>query len=190
MAEQVRLGIIGTSQYTDSMLLGALSAHPRAAMVALCGRNRERAQEVAGKYGIAEVFTDYREMYERAGLDAVIVSSPDDLHYAMTMDALDAGLHVLCEKPMALTLADAQAMLARAEAAGVKHMVNFSWRTIPAYRYMRELIGEGYIGRPYQCALSFVMGLGRGGQYMWRFDRQRANGVLGDSGSHLADLAR
>ena len=117
MADQVRLGVIGTSWYTDAVLLTVLSAHPGATVAALCGRNRERAEEMAGKHGVPAVFADYREMYERAGLDAVVVASPDDLHFAMTMDALDAGLHVLCEKPMALTLADARAMLARAEAA-------------------------------------------------------------------------
>jgi predicted dehydrogenase len=145
---------------------------------------------MAAKYGVPTVFADYREMYARAGLDGVVVSSPDDLHYPMTMDALDAGLHVLCEKPMALTLDDARAMLARAQNAGVKHMVNFTWRAVPAYQYMKELIGEGYIGRPYQCALSFVAGFGRSGQYGWRFDRRRANGILGDFGAHMADLAR
>src|SRR5437763_11417497 len=91
---------------------------------------------------------------------------------------------------MALTLADAQAMLARAEAARVKHMVNFTWRSVPAYQYMKELIGEGYLGRPYQCALSFVADYGRDGEYAWRFDRRRAHGILGDLGSHMADLAR
>jgi predicted dehydrogenase len=190
MAEPVRLGIVGTSWYADLTLLPALSAHPRAALVALCGRNRERAEEMAGKYGVPAVFADYRELYARAGLDAVVVASPDDLHCAMTLDALDAGLHVLCEKPMALTLADARAMLAKAEAARVKHMTNFTWRTVPAYQYMKELIGQGYLGRPYQGALSFVAGFGRDGEYAWRFDRRRANGILGDSGSHMADLAR
>jgi predicted dehydrogenase len=189
MADQVRLGVIGTSPYTEGFLLAPLVAHPRADVVALCGRNRERAGTVAGKHGIPAVFTDYREMYARAGLDAVVVASPDDLHRAMTMEALDAGLHVLCEKPMALTLADARTMAARAEATHLKHMVNFSWRTIPEYRYMKELIDEGYIGRPYQCALTFVMSFGRAGDYLWRFDRRRSNGVLGDSASHMGDLA-
>jgi predicted dehydrogenase len=61
-------------------------------VVALCGRNRGHAEEVAGKHGIPAVFNDYREMYERAGLDTVAAISPDDLHRAMTMEALDAGL--------------------------------------------------------------------------------------------------
>jgi predicted dehydrogenase len=189
MREQVRLGIIGTSWWSDLAILPALSAHPQAAVVALCGRNRERAEELAGRYGVSAVCTDYREMYKLAGLDGVVVASPDDLHYPMTMDALAAGLHVLCEKPMALTLADAQAMLARAEAAQVRHMVHFTWRALPTLQYMKELIEEGYLGQPYQCTFSFIGDYGRSGEYAWRFDQRRANGILGDLGAHMADFA-
>lgn len=188
--EQVRVGIVGTSGWAQMLVLPAFSAHPRARVAAICGRDRGRAEEAARKFDVPAVYTDYREMYERAGLDAVVVSSPDDLHYPMTMAALAAGLHVLCEKPMALTAADARAMLARAAEAGVKHMVNFTWRTTPTYQYMRELIAEGYLGLPYQCAFRFDAGFGRQGDYRWRFDRRRANGALGGSGSHMADLAR
>jgi predicted dehydrogenase len=81
---------------------------------------------MAAKYEISAVYTDYRAMIQAGGLDAVVVSTPDDLHYPMTMRALDAGLHVLCEKPMALTLVQAQEMYECAEAAGVKHMVCFT----------------------------------------------------------------
>jgi predicted dehydrogenase len=167
-----------------------LSTYAPAAVVALCGRNRERAAALAGKYGVPAVYTDYRAMYERARLDGVVVASPEDLHYVMTMDALDHRLHVLCEKPMARTLSDAQAMLARAEEVGVTHMVNLAWRTWPAYHYMKELIDDGYLGQPYQCALSFLMAYGRDGAYSWGFDQRRANGVLGNLVPHMADLAR
>jgi predicted dehydrogenase len=189
MAEQVRLGIIGTGYLAEAALLPAYTTSAPAAVVALCGRNRERAEELAVKYGVPAVFTDYREMYERAGLDGVVVASPDDLHYAMTMDALDRDLHVLCEKPMARTLADAQDMLAKAQKTGVTHMVNFALRAAPAYRYMKELIDEGYLGQPYQCVFSFQADYGRSGEYNWRWDQSRANGILGDLGSHMADLA-
>jgi predicted dehydrogenase len=189
MAEQVRLGIVGTSYVAEVGLLPAFGTSAPAAVVALCGRNRERAEELAGKYGVPAVFTDYRAMYERAGLDGVVVATPDDLHHPMTMDALDRGLHVLCEKPLARTLADAQAMLAKAEEVGVTHMVDFSWRAVPTYRYMKELIDEGYLGQPYQCVFSFQADYARSGEYSWRWDQRRANGILGDHGSHMADLA-
>jgi predicted dehydrogenase len=190
MVEQVRLGIIGTGWWADGVLLPAFTTYAPATVVALCGRNRERAAEMAAKYDVPAVFTDYREMYERAGMDGVVVAVPDDLHFPMTMDALERGLHVLCEKPLALTLTDARAMLAKAEDAGVKHMVNLAWRTWPAYQYVKELIDAGYLGQPYQCAFSFIMEYGRDGTFSWGFDQRRSIGVLGNLVPHLADLAR
>jgi predicted dehydrogenase len=190
MANQVRIGVINTSWWADLMYLPALKSHPQAEIAAICGRNRDRAEEMARKYGIPQIFTDYREMVERGKLHALIVAAPDDLHYPMTMDALDAGLHVLCEKPLSLKAAHAREMAEKAEAAGVKHMVYFTWRWLPHYQYLRELIDNGYIGQCYHCQIRYVAGYGRAAQYGWRFDRQRSNGILGDLGSHMIDLAR
>jgi predicted dehydrogenase len=190
MAQTVRLGVIGTSWWMDMSHLPTLRADSRVEMVAICGRNAERAGEMASKYAIPAVFTDYRDMIASAGLDAIVVGAPDDLHCAMTMAALDAGLHVLCEKPLALNANDAKAMYDRAEAKGVRHMTYFTWRWMPHHRYMRELIEQGVLGRPYYCEFAFVMGGGRNPAYQWRLDRTRANGVLGDLGSHMFDLAR
>ncbi len=134
MKDRVRVGVIGTSWYADFMHLAALKSHPNAHIAAICGRNRERAEELARKHDIPRAFTDYRAMIDQAGLDAVVVCTPDDLHYPMTMAALDAGLHVLCEKPLALTLTQARAMLAKAESAGVRHMTYFTHRWEPHNR--------------------------------------------------------
>lgn len=144
--------------------------HPGAALTAICGRNRDRAEAMAQKYAITQVFTDYRAMLEDGNLHALVVVTPDDLHYAITRQALAADLHVLCEKPLALTAGQARSMYEKAEAGGRKHMVLFTYRWLPHYRY--------------------VAGYGRAAQYRWRFDRQRSNGSLGDLGSHMIDLAR
>jgi predicted dehydrogenase len=190
MAEQVRVGLVGTSWWADLMFLPSLKSHPKAEVVAICGRNRSRAQELAQKYGIRRVFTDYQEMIEQGNLQALVVAAPDDLHYPITMTALEAGLHVLCEKPLALNASHAKAMYEKAEAVGVKHMVLFTWRWLPHFRYLRRLIDEGYIERCFHCHLNFLGSYGRAGHYMWRFDGQRANGILADLGSHMIDFAR
>lgn len=190
MSETVRVGVVGTSWWADEFHLTTLKSHPRAEIAAICGRNRGRAEEMAKKYNIPRIFTDYREMIEKGNLDALVVSTPDDLHYAMTMDALDAGLHVLCEKPMAPNAGQAKEMYERAEAVGVKHMVLFTYRWVPHHQYLKTLIDNGYLGRLFQCQLRFLGGYGRDGQYGWRFDRQRANGIWGDLGSHMTDFAR
>jgi len=170
--------------------LPTLKRHPGAALTAICGRNRDRAEAMAHKYAIPHVFTDYRAMIEEGNLHALVVVTPDDLHFAITMHALDANLHVLCEKPLALTAGQARSMYEKAEAGRRKHMVLFTYRWLPQYRYARQLIDAGYIGRCFHCQIRYVAGYGRAGQYGWRFDRQRSNGILGDLGSHMIDLAR
>ena len=190
MAERVRVGVIGTSWWADTVHLPSLRSHPRAQLAAICGRNPDRAQEIAHKYGIPAVYTDYREMIVRADLDALVIVTPDDQHHAMAMAALDKGLHVLCEKPLALDAGQAREMLARAEAAGVVHMTFFTYRWMPFYRYLRQLVQEEYVGRCFHCHLRFLSGFGRGGRYGWRYDGGRANGILGDLGSHMIDMAR
>jgi predicted dehydrogenase len=188
MPEAVAVGVIGTSWWAELMYLPSLTGYPKARLAAICGRDQEHAAEVAGKYGIPQVFTDYREMIRTANLDAVVVSTPDDLHHPMTMAAIEAGLHVLCEKPLAMTAPLAKEMLERAEAKGVKHMVLFTNRWLPPFRYVHELVQSGYIGRPYHAQFSFVSHYGT--EYMWRLDGRRANGVLGDLGAHMIDLSR
>ena len=190
MADQIRVGVIGTSWWADLAHLPLFKGDSRVDLVAICGRNRDRAQAMATKHGIQTVFTDYRDMIAKGRLHAIAISTPDDEHYAMTMAALDAGLHVLCEKPLALDATDAKTMYEKAQAKGVCHMAFFTWRWMPHYRYMKELIQQGVLGRIYHAQFSFLAGFGRDSRYKWRFDRKRAHGVIADSGSHMFDLAR
>jgi predicted dehydrogenase len=189
MSDQVRVGVVGTSNWADLLHLPSLKSHPGAQLAAICGRNRERAQEMADKYGIPRVFTDYRDMIAQGDLDALVIVTPPDLHYPMTMAALDAGLHVLCEKSMALNAGQAREMVEKAEAARVVSMVFFTYRWIPHYRYLRQLFQDGYVGRCFHLHIRYLSGYGRRGKYGWRFDRSRCNGILGDLGSHMIDLA-
>jgi predicted dehydrogenase len=190
MSQKVRVGVIGTSWYADLMHLPALQSHPQAELTAICGRNQVRAQEVAARFGSPKTFSDYRKMIQEQEMDAVIIAAPDDLHYEMTMAALEAGLHVLCEKPLAMNAGQAWEMFQKAESVRVKQMVYFTYRWMPFYQYLRNLIGRGYIGHCYHCEFRYPMGYGRIQEYKWRFDHKRANGILGDLGSHIIDLAR
>jgi predicted dehydrogenase len=189
MADQIRVGIVGSSWFADMLHLPNLKSHPDAHLSAICGRNRERAEEMAGKYGFDKVFTDYRALIDSGTVEALVVVAPDDLHYEITMEALEAGLHVLCEKPLALSGTHAKSMHDKAAATGVKHMTFFTYRWLPQYRYVKRLIDEGYIGRCYHFNCRYLGGYGRDSEYGWRFDGQRSNGILGDLGSHMIDLA-
>lgn len=189
-SDRVRVGVVGTSAHAETVHLTNLASHPGAQIAAICGRNRERAEVRARKFDIPRVFTDYREMIARGNLDALVVATPDDLHYPITMEALDAGLHVLCEKPLALDATQAREMYQRAKARGVIHMAFFSWRWPPAQRFLHALIDQGYLGQCLECELRFVHGFGRHHDYEWRFDPGRSQGVLGDLGSHMIDLVQ
>ena len=103
MSSTVRVGVIGTS-FAQAYHLPSLQAHPGAAVVAICGRNRERAQKVAERFEILEVFTDYRAMLADAQLDAVLIASPDYLHGEMIEASIEAKLHTLTESPLSCRL--------------------------------------------------------------------------------------
>ena len=190
MSDKVRVGIIGTSWWTEFMFLPSLGSHPAAEIAAICGRNRERGEALADQHGIEAVFTDYEALIKEAHVDAVVIATPDDLHFPMTMAALEAGLHVLCEKPLANNATQARQMYEKAEAAGVKHMVLYTWRWLPQFQYLKHLVDSGFIGRCYHANFRFLGGYGRSAEYAWRYDGQRCNGMVGDLGSHMIDFAR
>jgi predicted dehydrogenase len=190
MTSKVRLGVVGTSGWAELLYLSTLRGYPDADVVALCGRNGERLSKLADSLGIANTHSDYRDMLARDDLDAVAVVVPDDLHKEITLAAIGRGLHVLCEKPLANSASDARQMLDAAVAADVTHMVLFTWRWQPHFQYVKSLVDGGTFGRIYRTQLSFITNFAHDGRYQWRLDPQRANGVLGDLGSHMFDLAR
>ncbi|MGC5171262.1 Gfo/Idh/MocA family protein [Microbacterium sp. DT81.1] len=193
MSAKVRVGMIGTSYWADDFHLPALASHPGAELTAICGRDPERASSLAHKHRVSQVFTDYEEMIDRAGLDAIVVATPEDLHHPMVMSALHAGLHVLCEKPLALSAVQSQDMLIAAERAGVKHMVQFTNRGLPHYRYLKRLIADGYIGDPYHAYFTWPTGWNPAqdiNPYHWGFDARRSKGAVAELGAHLIDVAR
>jgi predicted dehydrogenase len=190
MEKKLRIGIIGTSSWMNDTHFQQFHADPRVQIAALCGRTQAPVEELAKKYAVPAIYSDYREMIASAGLDAIVIGSPDDLHYPMTLAALDAGLHVLCEKPLAMNARDAKAMLDRAEEMNLRHMTYFTYRMTPLYHYVYDLIQQGAIGKLIVSQFNFQFSFGLRTQYQWRFDRARANGIAGDLGSHMIDLTR
>ena len=189
--QQVAVGVVGTSWWADTMHIPALDNHPNANITAVCGRNRENAQKIADRWQIPNVFTDYNEMIDSGLVEAIVVSTPNDSHYPISMKALEAGYHVLCEKPLALTFADARRMADVAAQKGVIHMTPFTYRFMPTARYLKELIDSDYIGTPYHLNMRYYTGYAREGDYHWRFDVDKAgSGIVGDLGSHFLYLAR
>jgi predicted dehydrogenase len=190
MPNKVRVGIVGTSQFAEKMHYAPLASHPAAEIAALCGRSRERAEELAARFQVPQVFTSWQEMIERAGVDAVVVVTPDDLHYPITMAALRAGKHVFCEKTLAMNAAQAREMYETAEAQGLVHMTLFTWRWQPAVLYMLDLMQQGYLGPVFHAQFNYLISFGRVTHYRWRSDSNHSGGMLADLGSHMIDLSR
>lgn len=189
MTDQVRIGIIGTSGWTEFMYYSTLAQFPAAKLVAACGRNQDRAKSLAAKYAIPQVYADYKKMIAESDLDAVIIAAPDDLHYEMVMEAAKAKKHILCDKPLSLTAEESKKMLAAVQKAGVQHSTLFTYRWMPFFRYVSDLLKQGVVGEVYNAEFRYISGYARKPDYLWRLDKLRANGALGDIGSHMIDLA-
>lgn len=190
--KRVRIGIIGPSWWVDYWHLPALRNHPAAEVAAVCGFSRRDVREVRERYGpSAQYFTDYQEMLGAVTLDGVIVCTPNDLHAPATLAALERGLHVCCEKPLALNAQEARAMVEKARRKGLLGMTNFPYRDNPVMQEFRRLTAEGYLGRLLHLSGAYHGGFGLMRPPNWRGSRARSgSGILGDLGSHLIDLVR
>jgi predicted dehydrogenase len=192
MDGRVRIGIAGTSWWADAMYLPAVATHPLADLRAVAGGSRpEHTREFAHRWGIAQAYDSVEAMLDEEELDALLVLTPNKTHHAVAMAGIERGLHVLCEKPLGMSAREARELAEAAERAGVTTMVPFTYRFMPANRYMKELLDQGWLGTPYHLNLRYYTGFGRSGAYAWRFDVGEAgSGILGDLGSHWVYMAR
>jgi len=191
--EKLRVGVIGTSWWAELEHLPGLQSRPDVDVVALCGRNQERLDEMARKYNIRQTFTDWRRMIARAGLDVVVTIAPNALHHPQALAAIQAGMHIICEKPLAMNVTQAREMAARADEANVKTMTFFTHRAIAAATHIKRLVDEGFLGEPRQVSAMYLSAshLDPNKPKTWRMVRAEAGtGALGDLGSHIVDLVR
>lgn len=189
---RLKVGVIGGGFGRTHLMAYRVSENVEIA--AFCQRTRSAAEGVAKEFHIPHVFADYRQLLDVQGLDAVSIAAPPYLHYPIAMAAMDRGIHVLCEKPLALNRQEAETMVLRAEETKRVHMTAFNFRFIPAMTRMKELLEEGYVGdRIYhvdgvwfserRADLNASLG--------WRYKKELAAiGALGDVGVHLIDLIR
>jgi predicted dehydrogenase len=171
-----------------------LPVRPR--LAAICGRDKASAEQAAGRLGWASAETDWRALIDRDDVDLIDISAPGDMHAPIAIAALQAGKHVLCEKPLANTLAEAQAMKEAADAAypgGARAMVGFNYRRVPAIALARKLVEQGRIGTLRHVRAVYLQDwlADPEAPMTWRMQAERAgSGALGDLGAHIVDLAR
>jgi predicted dehydrogenase len=190
MADSIRVGIIGVG-WGSIVQTPAFRAVPEFDVVALCSRHKERVEAAAEKLGVDEVSIDWREFVRRDDLDLISVCTPVDLHAEQSIAAVEAGKHVLCEKPVALDAAAAKRMLDAAEAAGVAHAVCFENRYDPLRLAIAERVTDGALGTPYFArahASADYWHPTRGLQSEWMYRVDQGGGYLMGLSSHDIDF--
>jgi predicted dehydrogenase len=171
-----------------------LPLNPR--MTVLCGRNRSAAEAAAARLGWESVETDWKAVVQRDDVQLVDICTPGSSHAEIAIAALAAGKHVLCEKPLANTVAEARSMTAAARdarAAGVRTMVGFNYRRVPAVAFARQLVAAGRIGTVRQVRAQYLQDWIVDPQFplVWRLRADEAgSGALGDIGAHIVDLTQ
>ena len=168
----------------------------RPELTVLAGRNQAALAAAAAKLGWSSTETDWRRVLERDDVDLVDVCTPGDTHAEIAIAALEAGKHVLCEKPLANSVAEAEAMAdaaAKAAARGVRSMVGFTYRRVPAIGLARQLVAEGRLGQIRHVRAQYLQDwiADPAAPMSWRLDKQKAgSGALGDIGAHIVDLTQ
>lgn len=195
----IRIGMAGykfmgkahSHAYRDLPFYFDLPAVP--VMQAIAGRNEAAVSQAAQQWGWASYETDWRRLIERDDIDAIDIGTPNDTHYDIAIAAIRAGKHVVCEKPLALTVEQARRMRDEAEQAGVVHMICHNYRFAPAVQFARQLIADGRLGRIYHIRATYLQDWLSDPQAPAGWKSRKAvsgSGALGDIGAHIIDLAR
>ncbi len=189
----MNVGIIGAS-FARAAFLPALRHVMGAEVVAIASARRESAERTAAAFGVPHAYDDWQQMLDAHPFDLVCIATPTVTHAPMTLAALRAGAHVVCEKPMAMTSAEAKTMLDEAERLGRLHMIDHELRFNPNRRKIKALVEEGFIGRVRHANITNITSgwgdpAGRPKDDWWSLESD-GGGRLGANGSHQVDLIR
>lgn len=193
MKERIRVGIVGCGAIAQSQHIPGYLRSENVEIAALCDVDEALLQSVGEQHGVPHLTTDYRALVAREELNAVDVCTVPNVHFPIAMAAIEAGKHVFCEKPLALTYANARQLHEAAEAAELKTGMGFVHRVTPAARLAHRIISEGDLGEIYSVMAIFSAGGADFAQQPMRWRNQKAvagSGALFDLGSHMIDMVR
>jgi myo-inositol 2-dehydrogenase/D-chiro-inositol 1-dehydrogenase len=169
----------------------------RPVLQAVCGRDQAKASEFAARWDFESIETDWKALIERQDVDVIDIATPNDTHAPIAVAAAEAGKMILCEKPLARTVAEAEQMVQAVERWPVANMVWYNYRRVPAITLAKQLIDEGRLGRVFHFRSKFLQDwtisadLPQGGTALWRLDAKIAgSGVTGDLLAHCIDTAQ
>lgn len=174
-------GVVGINQRVRRAILSGLARSQRTRLAAVVSRDPQKAAETAQEFDCA-AYTSLAEMLRDPAVQAVFIATPNPLHHPMALDALAAGKMVVCEKPLAMNVAEAEDLVSAAERAGVPTVVNFTYHSLSGHRFVERLLAEGTIGQLRHLSLSYW-------QARQRLPGAKSTDALFDVGSHLFDLA-
>lgn len=188
MSSCIRIGVVGLGMGRNHAK--AFHSHPGAELVALCDSNKQKAEILAAELNVPKVFSDAVDMFENAGLDAVSIAVPNKFHAQLTIAALERGLHVLCEKPMAMNTSEAELMKSVSEREKRNLMINFSFRFNSVSNCLKSQVELGNVGDIYFGRTVWHRRRGIPGMGGWFCDKELAGGgPLIDLCVHRLDLA-
>jgi predicted dehydrogenase len=183
------LAIVGCGGVTLQNHVPGLALCPDTRLVALCDSDPATLERARQQTGVGVTSTDFEEVIARDDVHAVIIATPNFTHPPVALAAIAHGKHVLCEKPLALNAADAQAMADAADRAGVRHMTAFTYRFVPAMRYLSHLVKRGDLGQAYHYRSCRLQDWGTRNLGWRQVKKLAGTGELGDMLSHRIDFA-
>ncbi len=199
MAKKINVGMVGykfmgkahSHAYRDVAMFFKTETVP--VMKVICGRTETAVSEAARMFGWEAYETSWEKLVQRQDIDLVDINTPNSTHREIAVAAAKAGKHILCEKPLAVSLAEAEEMLEAAREAGVNHMVCFNYRKVPAVGLAKKMIEEGRLGKIYHFRAQYLQDWITDPEFplVWRLKKEEAGaGAHGDLNSHIIDLAR
>jgi predicted dehydrogenase len=187
--DKIGVAMIGCGGIALQNHLPGFALLPQAKVVALCDTNPAVLDRAKQQTGLSAAFTNYEDVLKHPGVDAVVIATPNVTHAPIAIAAAQAGKHILCEKPIAMSLAESKQMLEAANKANVRHMTAFTYRFVPAMRYIAHLVKSGHIGQPYHFRAQRFQDWGDRNLAWRQVKKLAATGELGDMLSHRIDFA-
>src|SRR5688500_482093 len=186
----IGVAIIGCGGITLQNHIPGLALCPDVKVVALCDANAEVLERARQVSKVEVTCGHYKELLKRDDVHAVIIATPNFLHAQIVLDAAAAGKHVFCEKPLAMNFDEAKRMYHAAEKAGVRHMTAFTYRFVPAMRYFKHLVDQGFVGQPYHFRNCRLQGWQQRGLGWRQVAKMAGSGESGEMRSQRIEIAR
>ncbi len=183
----LRFGVVGTG-FASRVQLPALTQHPHTEVISVCSRTHQNAEQAAARFEIPHWTSRYEELLDQEP-DAVVITTPTLQHAHMAISAAKRGIHVLCEKPMAMTADEAKEMVDAAKTAGILGAIDFEFRYLPARAWLTQLLADGFIGEPRMVHLHQFTDkrADSASPWTWWSDASQGGGALGAMASHHLD---